>query len=213
MLTASKFFEWIREIVEGRARSVSSSVIYVSEASACLRRSYYERVYGRRLTELQLVSILIGSGVHRQLQELLRGKGWRTEVEVRQRLEGFMLVGHVDAYKPDEGVVLEIKTVSRAPDRPYREHARQINSYLVMTGARTGYLIYIAMNGAVRVFHEVPSKRLWNEVVERALYLHHCLRRGRLPQAERSALCMFCAWRWECMNSGGGRDEDRQHRA
>lgn len=203
-VTTGKVRDWIREIIEKNMRIVfNNDTIHVSEVATCLRKSYYNRKAITKLTEVQTVSILFGNGIHHQLQELLREKGWRVEYEVRWNLKRFELVGHVDAYNPRENIVLEIKTTSRAPDQPYKEHVRQINSYLAMTWAEKGYIVYIARNGLIKVFQITFDKKLWNETIKRAFYLYHCLCENKPPKPEQSILCRYCAWKWKCMNSRG----------
>ena len=101
---------------------------------------------------------------------------------------------------PRENIILEIKTTSKVPDKPYFPHLRQINAYLIMARARKGYLIYIGKDGKVRVFEAKPNKRLWRETVERAFRLWHSLKDNKPPKPEFSPLCNLCEYKWKCFS-------------
>ncbi len=198
-VTAGKVKDWIREIIEQNMRVVfNNRTIHVSEVTGCLRKSYYNRKLATRLTELQQISILFGNGIHHQLQELLRGKGWVIEYEVRYNFKKFELIGHVDAYNPKNNIILEIKSTSKAPEKPYEEHVRQINAYLAMTKSKKGYIIYITKNGRVKVFPITFDKKLWDNTIKRAFYLFYSLRDNKPPKPEPSILCKYCPWKWRC---------------
>ena len=199
MLTAETVYGWFRELVERRRRLYSIDVIHVSEVAGCLRRAYYERTRPRPALDPSNIVMMIGNGVHEKLQELLAGRGWLSEVEARYRVKDFWLVGHADLYHPDGQVVVELKTVGKAPEQPYRSHLVQLNAYLYMLKARQGYLVYIARNGDVRVHKHSLDKKLWGETVRRAITLHEAITRDKKPPKEPGPWCTHCPYKWICM--------------
>lgn len=199
MLTidAKTVYIWFRKLVERTNKIIyNSNVIHVSEVSGCLRKSYYDRKSLRPTLDIKNVITTIGNGIHVLLQDLLREEGWKTEAKVEWDFKKFKLIGHIDLLKED--VILEIKTVSKVPDKPYIQNLRQINAYIIMAHARKGYIIYIGKNGYIRVFDVKPNKQLWHETVKRAFYLWHCLSRNEPPRPELSPLCGLCEYKWRC---------------
>lgn len=193
---------WFRRLIERGQRVVlDNNTIHVSEVSGCLRRAYYERLVPKATLDVRNIIMAIGNGIHYQLQDLLREDGWQSEVEVKYDFKKFKLVGHVDLYYPEEGIVAELKTTSKIPERPYDQHVIQVNAYLIMSKARKGYIIYIGKDGRVKVFNIRFDKKLWNQTVKRAFYLWHCLQEKRSPKPERSFLCNLCVYRWKCFKA------------
>ena len=196
-IDARVVYSWFRKLVERTARvNYSSNVIHVGEVSGCLRRAYYDRKTLKPTLDIKNVVATIGNGVHYQLQDLLKEEGWRSEVEVSWDFKKFKLIGHIDLFK--ENVVLEIKTVSKIPEKPYLPHLRQVNAYLIMAHAKKGYIIYIAKNGYVRVYDVKPDKKLWRETVKRAFHLWYSLKENKPPKPEFSPLCQYCEFKWRC---------------
>jgi len=199
VINAQTVYGWFRKLIERSSRvHYDSNVVHVGEVSGCLRKAYYDRKSLRATLDIKNVVATIGNGVHMALQDLLKEEGWKTEVKVEWDFGKFKLVGHIDLFKND--VVLEIKTTSKVPDKPYLPHLRQLNAYLIMSHAEKGYLVYVARNGYVKVFEVKPDKKLWRETVKRAFYLWRCIHENRPPKPEFSPLCSFCEHRWRCFS-------------
>lgn len=197
--------DWFREILEASQRLFySNNTIHVSEVTGCLRKAYYTRRSPMKPADIVYVVMSIGNGIHRQLQEYLMDKGWRSEVEVEWNFKKFKLVGHIDLYHPREDIVVEIKTTSKKPDKPYQNHLMQLNAYLRMINASKGYIIYIARDGNIKVFSHNFNKQLWKQTIKRAFYLWHRLNEDKPPKPEPSPLCNYCPFKWRCYSKGTG---------
>jgi len=201
-VTARLVYSWFRRIVEAQYRGFRPNVIYVTEASQCLRKSFYDRKSMRPILDVRNVILTFGNGVHYQLQKLLEGEGWSSEVEASWDLGRFKLVGHADLYHPRENVVLEVKTVGKVPSKPYNQHVTQLNAYLSMLKAGKGYIIYIGRDGQVKVYNVKPDKKLWSQTIKRAFKLYYSLQEGKPPQPEFSPLCFHCPFKWSCFSRG-----------
>lgn len=199
-ITKSTIYEWIRGVMADNQRVYySSDIIHVSEITSCMRKSYYARLYPLRPREaVSLVLMSFGNGIHSQLQEYLVPRGWMSEVEVSWDLRYFKLVGHADLYHPGEDIVVELKTTSRIPDKPYPSHVMQLNSYQAMLRAKKGYVVYISRNGEVGVYPHKYDKQLWGYTIKRAFHYYFSLKKSRTPRPEPSPLCNYCPFRWKC---------------
>lgn len=204
-IRSSTIYEWIRKSLEDSQRLFhSNDVIHVSEVSGCLRKAYYTRRTPMKAADIVYVIMTIGNGVHQQLQQYLAGQGWRSEVEVIWNFKRFRLTGHIDLYHPGENIVLELKTISKKPGKPYQNHLIQLNAYMKMISAAKGYLVYIARDGHVKVFNHSFDKRLWSQTIKRAFYLWYSLRDNKPPKPEQTPLCNYCPFKWKCYRGGKG---------
>jgi len=198
-VSESSVYGWLFEAVKLRSRVFSDLTIHVSEVVGCLRKSYYLR---RRLvsTPPSVAVALLGDSMHSALQEVLRRRGYLTEFEVGLDVEDFRLVGHIDAYHPEKGVVLEFKTVGKIPEEPYETHLRQAQIYSILVKARHTYIIYISrVDGKVKIF-EAPHDRIalkW--AVERAKTLKKALDTYEPPKREETPLCSNCGFKLICV--------------
>ena len=202
-VTAIGIHRWLLEAVKLRTRvDIDSRVIHVSEVASCLRRAYFYRTKSIQLSPSNALKLL-GSEVHEALQEVLRRHGYEVEFQVAVDVGDVRLVGHCDAYHPEKQHVLEFKTASKIPQRPYGSHVKQLQAYVTLTHSRIGYLIYITRNnGDIKVFEVKPSKFVLRELIERARYLSACLINRDPPPPEKSPLCNYCEFRYSCFRGG-----------
>jgi len=205
LLSPEDVYEAFRRFLAARLRPVDEDAVHVSEVCRCLRASFFSRMYGSRdlthLTPAKRVVLGLGLSTHLVLEEVLRGIGYVTERQVAADVDAFRLVGTPDAVGRDH--VVEIKTVSSVPERPYPHHVLQLNAYLGMLGCGTGYLVYISKkDGLVKVLPHPYRDFLFRDLQSRAAKLYSHLRSGEVPQAEPTPLCNYCEWRWRCVGGG-----------
>lgn len=175
------------------------NTIHVSEAVTCLRRAWYYRMDFER-AEGQITKMLMGHGIHWIIESALKRDGWLTEVRVTYRYRPIRLVGTIDAWHPERDEVLEIKTVERMPERPYLGHWRQANAYIVMSGARRGYILYVERgSGLLGKFTMEGDQKEFEKLLVRALELRDALRDQRPPKPEKGPWCNGCPFRAQCM--------------
>ncbi len=203
-ITRATVYDWIRQSLAANQRVYfTNDVIHVSEIAGCLRKAYYTRTTPLKPSEAALIIMSFGNGLHSQLQEYLTSKGWVSEVEVSWSFKYFRLVGHIDLYHPENDIVLELKTTSKIPEKPYPNHVMQLNSYLAMNKSRKGYLIYISRNGEVEVFPHRFDKELWKTTIKRAFHYYFSLQKKHIPKPEPSPLCTYCPFKWKCYKERG----------
>jgi len=202
MVIANDVYRWLLEAVKIRARVSSNSVIHVSEVVSCLRRSYYLRKKILSVSPANALKLL-GDSIHAAFQEVLRREGFETEFEVGLQLPNFKLVGHIDAYHPDKGLVLEFKTVNKIPETPYESHVKQISIYKQLVNAKHSYIIYISRSdGQVKVFEVDNRYKNIKWAVERAKQLHESLTKDNPPPPEGNS-CQWCEFRFNCVGGRG----------
>jgi len=197
-VSESSVYGWLFEAVKLRSRVYDDFTIHVSEVVGCLRKAYYLR-RGLVSSPPSVAVALLGDSMHSAIQEVLRREGYLTEFEVGLDVEDFRLVGHIDAYHPERGVVLEFKTVGRIPENPYESHLMQAQIYSSLVKARYACIIYISrVDGKVKIF-EAPHDRLalkW--AVERAKMLKKALDTYEPPKREETPLCSNCGFKQIC---------------
>lgn len=196
-INKSTVYEWLKEAVKQR-NEFDNNTIHVSEVTQCLRKSYYQRISAKKFTGVEAV-ILIGAQLHESLQNVIRRYGFRTEFQVAVKENGVKLVGHIDAYHPEAGVVLEFKTVDKIPEKCYTSHYLQANAYHFMGLAEATYIIYISRSrGDVEVRRIKPSMRKYEELIKRAKILSEALNNNRPPYPEPSHTCNYCPFKYRC---------------
>jgi len=206
VVSESDVYRWLLEAVKAKSRIPLDSVIHVSELTGCLRKAYYLRKTPQGVAPSNTVKLL-GDMIHASLQEVLEREGYLIEFKVGLSLEGFRLEGHIDAYHPEKGIVLEFKTESKLPDAPYEPHLRQAQIYAVMTKAKYAYVIYISRSdGGVKVFEAPVDKNMLKWAVERAKALKYAVDNATPPPPERGLLCNYCDFRLMCYGTPVHRD-------
>jgi len=193
--------QWLKEAV-GERIEFTDDVIHVSEVTQCLRKSYYQRRRASRMTGMEAV-IIIGSMIHLAIQDVLRRYNFRPEFRIGMKEGGVTLIGHIDAYDPDNNIVLEFKTVDKIPEgRPWRSHEWQAKAYATMVDTDQAYIIYISRGrGDVKVYRVKKDQELLEHLLDRAKELSRALRENEPPEPERGPWCNYCPWKWSCFKS------------
>lgn len=184
---------WEEEKWGGRA---DPSSIFVADVAQCLLKSWYQRVLDYSPPDEKVALLVMGDDVHYLVREILEvGEG---ELRLEKELaNGVRLRGRVDRILGD--CVLEFKTVSRIPERPYDGHVRQIQLYMWLADKKEGFLVYVSRaDGRVRAFKVRREDETIVEMAERARRLSESLRRGVPPEPEPSKLCKYCEYNALC---------------
>lgn len=130
---------------ERRAELADPTVIYVTDLVSCTNKYFMRRLYPDLAYAFEPPAVL-GDLAHAGLESLLREHGFLPEFQVEKHVEVgsalYRVKGRVDAYNPDTGEVVEIKTARTLRAEPYEHHLAQINIYLNMLGSERGYLVY-----------------------------------------------------------------------
>ncbi len=114
--------------------------IHVSDLVSCIRKTVFEKLQPRSLSETDLMLFVLGEG-HHQIIQLLAGKG---VVTVEQEVELDGVIGTVDLL--ENGVPIEIKTRRTKNREPEDTHVRQLSYYMAMVQSNVGVLLYVMLN-------------------------------------------------------------------
>jgi len=149
-------YDWImKRQVEKLQDARDPRVVYVTDLVACTHKYHLRKKYPELTLSFEPVAVL-GDIAHAGLGKLLAEKGFEVEYEVSREVvvdgESFVLRGRVDAFKRDEGLVVEIKTSRSAVNLPKEHHLKQLKVYLELLGASNGVLIYITPSKIVEYY-------------------------------------------------------------
>jgi len=125
-------------------------VIYVTDLVACSHKLRLRRLY----PELSLrfdPGAVTGNLIHIGVEKYLVENGFQVEypIEATVEVDGveYVLKGRVDAYHPDEKIVVEIKSSRETQNKPLEHHIFQLQIYLNLLNAEKGILLYITPEG------------------------------------------------------------------
>lgn len=125
-------------------------IIYVTDLVACSHKLKLRQLY----PELNLrfdPGAVTGSLIHIGIEKYLKDNGFEVEVPVEKKIEvdnrEYILKGRIDAYKPDEKIVVEIKSGRDIQGKPLEHHILQLQIYLNLLDADTGILFYVTPEG------------------------------------------------------------------
>jgi len=197
---------WEEERWGGRT---DPSTIFVTDVTQCLLKSWYQRVLDYSPSDEKVALLVMGDDVHYLMREILGvGEG---ELGLEKELgDGVKLRGRVDRVLGD--CVLEFKTVSRAPEKPYDNHIKQIQLYMWLADKGEGFIVYVSRaDGRVKAFRVLREDEVVAEMAERARRLSESLRQGIPPEPEPSKLCKYCEYNTLCpaLKSGSSTQRGR----
>ena len=199
------FFDEVlcRAFERARFPRTNPSVISVTEVTQCLRYSYFMRKMPK--CAHQVVPLLLGIEGHKLVAEYLQEEGFITERLVCRNKDGIRICGRVDAYHPDENIIVEVKFVESPPEEVYEDHEFQTQIYLGLIGAKMAYVVYYSRDPTrrTRVFRVYPSERAVESAFARAQILHQSLINDFPPPAEKGRWCKWCQYRFDCYKLSG----------
>jgi CRISPR/Cas system-associated exonuclease Cas4 (RecB family) len=164
-------------------------VYYPSSLGYCLRKQYYAFYYPKAQSPAKLIVFALGDATHELVAMALAKSGdvKVDAVELPAKLEvqgGVVLSGRIDVLVAElagEKVIMEIKSASSIPNRPYISHIIQIQTYLHTTGLTHGVITYVdKKSGDVKSFDVLKDDSWLHTVKVRALELHTAVK-SKLP--------------------------------
>lgn len=199
----SQLLSWL-----GYRRFVAKIGTYhLTAVVGCLRRTFYDFTQPESETLRSLWMKQRG----RMLHMITHAFGWR-ELPVCMQLEyggrTVELVGHVDAYDPNKGVVYEFKTTSHLPWQlesgklPHVHHVNQIRGYDVLLsnyGLCVNQLELWYMDDLTpptKIIVQRENIKEW--LVDRTKALHKSLLDNEEPASEPSYICKYCLFSGTC---------------
>lgn len=193
---------FVEELDKGWEEHVPSDErISVTElVSECPRAVFFSRVFGNYFVRMRnIIALLLGKKLH---EVSILGK----EMEMKLEWEG--IVGVIDEYDPDTGLVLEKKFVSRTPKEPYEHHVKQLTYYKLLLAKNNlpysffvlWYFAFDNFEDPVKIFviPTPPVDSIEREAVLKKEALTFALRSGKIPTRKMSWYCRYCPFAKLC---------------
>lgn len=119
--------------------------VHLSDIVLCPREQAFRNTDPQAITARELNYFIIGKSAHEAIQILAETYPNRYEVEKEILFNNYISM-HVDLYDKIDNIVYEMKTYrGNNPEAPKKHQLNQLKSYMVATGAKEGYIVYLLM--------------------------------------------------------------------
>jgi len=183
----------IGEDVQLKFDTENPNIIYLHEATKCLRRSFYDRTESLETEQTQFNKVL--GGLFRKM------KSFATISEYNMD-DGLALKGQVDMIKDD--VILIFRSVNRYPENPLPADILYVNACMWIFNKIEGVIVYITPDGREESFVTNKNQKMFEEVIRRARVFYDLLKRrstdpkAKPPIIEPSLDCLDCQYYERC---------------
>jgi len=206
--------------------SEHSDNMYASETTYCLRKLYYKRTGIPSTHSIETeINFTQGNALHSLFEDLIIKKapdfGYRAYNEVRLNVNNIHGVIDVVLINSEEINIIELKTVLKLPDNPFKNHSTQLMIYMYPyieyqekhNKKVRGYLYYVEKavlygNSPQKEFEVKYDKVVIEKVFERTKLLNYSLEKNILPPAEALLKkeyweCNWCPYLKKCREDDG----------
>ena len=214
ILNFQKILDGIARKGDGGTHIKLSNKYSPTELSACVRGSYYARVFPQEYDNKSYRNFLLGNVLHDvfqtnldyKLREKVLGKVLEGKIRYLENEKSYhyliplektdnqriIISGRLDSiiflHGYDKPVVVDYKTTSMlkySMDAPKDAHVAQLNFYLGCTLADYGMVVYVDKKNLEVVQHTVDwSATKFNEMIDYAITLNKHLNAGTVPPCD-----------------------------
>ncbi len=183
----------IGEDVQLKFDTKNPNIIYLHEATKCLRRSFYDRTEPLETEQTQFNKVL--GGLFRKMKS-------KATIGKYEMDSGLALKGQVDMIKDD--VVLIFRSVNRYPENPLPVDILYVNACMWMFDKIEGVVVYITPDGKEESFVTNKNQKMFEEVIRRTKVFHDLIERrntdpkAKPPIIEPSMDCLDCQYYERC---------------
>ena len=169
------------------------NIIYLHEATKCLRRSFYDRTEPLETEQTQFNKVLGG---------LFRKMNSKATIGTYEMDSGLALKGQVDMIEDD--VVMIFRAVNRYPENPLPADILFVNACMWMFDKIEGVVVYITPDGKEESFVTNKNQKMFEEVIRRTKVFHDLIERrntdpkAKPPIIEPSMDCLDCQYYERC---------------
>ena len=169
------------------------NIIYLHEATKCLRRSFYDRTEPLETEQTQFNKVL--GGLFRKMKS-------KATIGKYEMDGGLALKGQVDMIEDD--VVLIFRSVNRYPENPLPADILYVNACMWMFDKIEGVVVYITPDGKEESFVTNKNQKMFEEVIRRTKVFHDLIERrntdpkAKPPIIEPSMDCLDCQYYERC---------------
>ena len=169
------------------------NIIYLHEATKCLRRSFYDRTEPLETEQTQFNKVL--GGLFRKMKS-------KATIGKYEMDGGLALKGQVDMIEDD--VVMIFRAVNRYPENPLPADILFVNACMWMFNKIEGVVVYITPDGKEESFVTNKNQKMFEEVIRRTKVFHDLIERrntdpkAKPPIIEPSMDCLDCQYYERC---------------
>ena len=183
----------IGEDVQLKFDTKNPNIIYLHEATKCLRRSFYDRTEPLETEQTQFNKVL--GGLFRKMKS-------KATIGKYEMDGGLALKGQVDMIEDD--VVMIFRAVNRYPENPLPADILFVNACMWMFDKIEGVVVYITPDGKEESFVTNKNQKMFEEVIRRTKVFHDLIERrntdpkAKPPIIEPSVDCLDCQYYERC---------------
>jgi len=183
----------IGEDVQLKFDTKNPNIIYLHEATKCLRRSFYDRTEPLETEQTQFNKVL--GGLFRKMKS-------KATIGKYEMDSGLALKGQVDMIEDD--VVMIFRAVNRYPENPLPADILFVNACMWMFDKIEGVIVYITPDGKEDSFVTNRNQKMFEEVIRRTKIFHDLLEKNsadpkaKPPIIEPSLDCLDCQYYERC---------------
>jgi len=169
------------------------NIVYLHEATKCLRRSFYDRTEPLETEQTQFNKVL--GGLFRKMKS-------KATIGTYEMDSGLALKGQVDMIEDD--VVMIFRAVNRYPENPLPADILFVNACMWMFDKIEGVVVYITPDGKEESFVTNKNQKMFEEVIRRTKVFHDLIERrntdpkAKPPIIEPSMDCLDCQYYERC---------------
>lgn len=186
-------FDSIDDVVSLKIDTKDTNIIYLHEATKCLRRSFYDRIDPLETEQTQFNKVL--GGLFRKMKS-------NATVGKYDLDGGLTLKGQADMIKDD--VVLLFRSIDKFPENPMAVDMLYLNACMWLFDKIEGIIVYITPDGKEDSFVTNRNQKMFEEVVRRTKIFHDLLEKNNAdpkakpPIIEPSLDCLDCQYYERC---------------
>jgi len=183
----------IGEDVQLKFDTKNPNIVYLHEATKCLRRSFYDRTEPLETEQTQFNKVL--GGLFRKMKS-------KATIGTYKMDSGLALKGQVDMIEDD--VVMIFRAVNRYPENPLPADILFVNACMWMFDKIEGVVVYITPDGKEESFVTNKNQKMFEEVIRRTKVFHDLIERrntdpkAKPPIIEPSMDCLDCQYYERC---------------
>ncbi len=183
----------IGEDVQLKFDTKDPNIVYLHEATKCLRRSFYDRTEPLETEQTQFNKVL--GGLFRKMKS-------KATIGTYEMDSGLALKGQVDMIEDD--VVMIFRAVNRYPENPLPADILFVNACMWMFDKIEGVVVYITPDGKEESFVTNKNQKMFEEVIRRTKVFHDLIERrntdpkAKPPIIEPSMDCLDCQYYERC---------------
>ena len=183
----------IGEDVQLKFDTKDPNIVYLHEATKCLRRSFYDRTEPLETEQTQFNKVL--GGLFRKMKS-------KATIGTYKMDSGLALKGQADMIEDD--VVMIFRAVNRYPENPLPADILFVNACMWMFDKIEGIVVYITPDGKEESFVTNKNQKMFEEVIRRTKVFHDLIERrntdpkAKPPIIEPSMDCLDCQYYERC---------------